>query len=107
MVNLGVPPSQLNRAALVCTCRGFRGFNLCSRVVAATAAELNDDDCCEGYPTHVEVYLEKLIQRLNTKKRAPHRLHAVRAASSSATARNPAVRWLTARRRTTRTWTRT
>ena len=73
MVNLGVPPSKLNPAALICTCKGFRGFNLCSHVIAVTATELNDDDCCEGYSTYDEVYLEKLIQKLNTKKWASHR----------------------------------
>ena len=100
MVNLGVPPSKLNPAALICTCKGFRGFNLCSHVIAVTAAELNDDDCCEGYSTYDEVYLEKLIQKLNTKKRASHRPRNV---VPAATACNPTMTWLTTRRRTRRT----
>jgi hypothetical protein len=59
-----MPDVEMNPCKLMCTCKGFRMIGLCSHTMALTCRLDN------GYN---QAFLESLLQKLVTKKRAKHR----------------------------------
>ena len=55
-------PCEMNPARLICTCKGFRGFSICSHVIAATALFVPNE--------YTAQYVEDLLEVIKSKRGA-------------------------------------
>jgi len=65
--------SSMNPGALVCTCKGFRMIGECAHIIAVTCTEVIDAMCVDARTSYNKAYLETLVEKLTSTKRAAHR----------------------------------